>query len=140
MTYKVKLRKSLILLIFIVSLTSKSFSQTDTNIVLSEKTARLVVKDLVTFDGLSAEHAIAKQTILTLQEKVSVMSSSISNLQAQLLNQTSILERKDFQIENYKKIQEDLEKALKRERRTKKLYKISSTIGAVLLLNNMISK
>lgn len=121
-------------------MTSKSFSQTDTNIVLSEKTARLVVKDLVTFDGLSAEHAIAKQTILTLQEKVTVMSSSISNLQAQLLNQTSILEHKDFQIENYKQMKEDLEKALKRERRTKKLYKIGSTIGAVLLLNNMISK
>ena len=121
-------------------MTFKSFSQTDTNIVLSEKTARLVVKDLVTFDGLTAEYKIAKQTIKTLEDKVIIMSNQINNIQSQLSNQINIIERKDSQIKNYEQMKVDLEKALKQERRSKKLYKIGSTIGAALLLNNMISK
>lgn len=108
--------------------------------VLTENVARLVVKDLVTYDGLSAEYKIAKQTINTLEGKVVTLQDVINNIQLQLDNRNKIIEQKDAQIKNYISISDELKKALKRERRNKKLYKIGSAIGLAFVINNMISK
>ena len=140
MLYKMKLKRNLILLIVIISFSYKSFSQTDTKVVLTENVARLVVKDLVTYDGLSAEYKIARQTIATLEGKVVTLQDVINNIQLQLNNRNKIIEQKDAQIENYITISDELKKALKRERRNKKLYKIGSAIGLAFVINNMISK
>lgn len=118
----------------------KSFSQNDTEILLSNRVARLVAKDLVTFDGLLIEHDITKQTILTLDNKVLTLEDVINNLRLQLENRNSIIQQKDAQIKVYDTMSKDLEKALKKERRTKKLYKIGSAIGLAFVLNNIISK
>lgn len=135
-----KLKRNLILLIVIISFSYKSFSQTDTKVVLTENVARLVVKDLVTYDGLSAEYKIARQTIATLEGKVVTLQDVINNIQLQLNNRNKIIEQKDAQIENYITISDELKKALKRERRNKKLYKIGSAIGLAFVINNVISK
>ena len=135
-----KLKRNLILLIVIINFNYKSFSQTDTKIVLTENVAKLVVKDLVTYDGLSAEYKIARQTIATLEGKVITLQDVINNIQSQLDNRNNIIEQKDVQIENYINISDELKKALKRERRNKKLYKIGSAIGLAFVINNMISK
>ena len=135
-----KLKRNLILLIVIISFSYKSFSQTDTKVVLTENVARLVVKDLVTYDGLSAEYKIAKQTINTLEGKVVTLQDVINNIQLQLDNRNKIIEQKEAQIQNYIGISDELKKALKRERRNKKLYKIGSAIGLAFVINNMISK
>lgn len=140
MLYKMKLKRNLILLIVIINFNYKSFSQTDTKIVLTENVAKLVVKDLVTYDGLSAEYKIARQTIATLEGKVITLQDVINNIQSQLDNRNNIIEQKDVQIENYINISDELKKALKRERRNKKLYKIGSAIGLAFVINNMISK
>lgn len=140
MLYKMKLKRNLILLIVIISFSYRSFSQTDTKVVLTENVARLVVKDLVTYDGLSAEYKIARQTIATLEGKVVTLQDVINNIQLQLDNRNKIIEQKDAQIENYISISDELKKALKRERRNKKLYKIGSAIGLAFVINNMISK
>ena len=94
----------------------------------------------MTYDGLSAEYKIAKQTIATLQGKVVTLQDVINNIQSQLDNRNKIIEQKDAQIENYQSMSEDLKKALIRERRNKKLYKIGSVIGLAFVVNNMISK
>lgn len=94
----------------------------------------------MTYDGLSAEYKIAKQTIATLESKVVTLQDVINNIQLQLDNRNKIIEQKDAQIENYQSISEDLKKALRRERRNKKLYKIGSAIGLAFVINNMISK
>ena len=135
-----KLKRNLILLIVIINFNYKSFSQTDTKIVLTENVAKLVVKDLVTYDGLSAEYKIARQTIATLEGKVITLQDVINNIQSQLDNRNNIIEQKDVQIENYISISDELKKALKRERRNKKLYKIGSAIGLAFVINNMIVK
>ena len=140
MLYKMKLKRNLILLIVIISFSYRSFSQTDTKVVLTENVARLVVKDLVTYDGLSAEYKIARQTIATLEGKVVTLQDVINNIQLQLNNRNKIIEQKDAQIENYITISDELKKALKRERRNKKLYKIGSAIGLAFVINNVISK
>jgi hypothetical protein len=133
-----KLKRNLILLIVLISVSFKSFSQTDTKVLLTEPVARLVVKDLVTFDGLKLQYDLTLQRLQTLEEKTLTLQEVINNLQLQLDNRSNVIEQKNAQIENYEIISEDLKKALKRERATKKLYKIGSAIGVSALLLNML--
>jgi len=133
-----KLKRNLILLIVLISVSFKSFSQTDTKVLLTEPVARLVVKDLVTFDGLKLQYDLTLQRLQTLEEKTLTLQEVINNLQLQLDNRSNVIEQKNAQIENYESISEDLKKALKRERATKKLYKIGSAIGVSALLLNML--
>ena len=133
-----KLKRNLILLIVLISVNFKSFSQTDTKVLLTEPVARLVVKDLVTFDGLKLQYDLTLKRVQTLEEKTLTLQEVINNLQLQLDNRSNVIEQKNAQIENYESISEDLKKALKRERATKKLYKIGSAIGVSALLLNML--
>jgi len=133
-----KLKRNLILLIVLISVSFKSFSQTDTKVLLTEPVARLVVKDLVTFDGLKLQYDLTLRRVQTLEEKTLTLQEVINNLQLQLNNRSNVIEQKNAQIENYESISEDLKKALKRERATKKLYKIGSAIGVSTLLLNML--
>ena len=133
-----KLKRNLILLVALISVNFKSFSQTDTRVLLTEPVARLVVKDLVTFDGLKLQYDLTLKRLQTLEEKTLTLQEVINNLQLQLDNRSNVIEQKNAQIENYESISEDLKKALKRERATKKLYKIGSAIGVSALLLNML--
>ena len=135
-----KLKRNLILLIVLISVSFKSFSQTDTKVLLTEPVARLVVKDLVTFDGLKLQYDLTLRRVQTLEEKTLTLQEVINNLQLQLDNRSNVIEQKNAQIKNYESISEDLKKALKRERATKKLYKIGSAIGLAFIINNIISK
>ena len=135
-----KLKRNLILLIAITSVSFKSFSQTDTKILLTEPVARLVVKDLVTFDGLLLEYNVSKQRILALENKAVTLQEVINNLQKQIDNRNILIEQKDSQIAVYSNMTTDLKKALKKEQRTKKLYKIGSTIGLALLASELLLK
>jgi hypothetical protein len=118
----------------------KSFSQIDTKILLSENVARLVVKDLVTYDGLLVQYDVTRQQIKTLEDKSLTLQEVIENLRSQIENRNQVIKQKDEQILNYQSISDDLKKALKKERRTKKLYKIGSAIGVSLLLSNILTK
>lgn len=81
------------------------------------------------------------QKILTAtNDKLLAQSDLVVNLQVQTSNLQTIIDQKNKQIEAYDQAKADLEKALKRERRTKKLYKIGSTIGAAAILLNVLGK
>ena len=121
-----------------ISVSFKSFSQTDTKVLLTEPVARLVVKDLVTFDGLKLQYDLTLRRVQTLEEKTLTLQEVINNLQLQLDNRSNVIEQKNAQIKNYESISEDLKKALRRERATKKFYKIGSAIGVSALLLNML--
>ena len=127
-------------MIVLISVSFKSFSQTDTKVLLTEPVARLVVKDLVTFDGLKLQYDLTLRRVQTLEEKTLTLQEVINNLQLQLDNRSNVIEQKNAQIKNYESISEDLKKALKRERATKKLYKIGSAISLAFIINNIISK
>jgi multidrug resistance efflux pump len=99
-----------------------------------------VVKDLVTFDGLLLEYNVSKQRILALENKAVTLQEVINNLQQQLDNRNILIEQKDSQIAVYSNMTTDLKKALKKERRTKKLYKIGSTIGLALIASELLLK
>lgn len=111
-----------------------SFSQnvTDsTQIQLTKPIARLVIKDLIQFDGLSQEMQ-TMQTILTeTNNKLNNQGKLVSNLKTQVTNYQSIIEKKDAQMIEASKLSEELQKELKKQARAKKLYQIGSTVGVV---------
>jgi peptidoglycan hydrolase CwlO-like protein len=109
-------------------------------ILLTEPVAKLVVKDLVTFDGLIQESKAVREQLLTLDKKVLTLQEVINNLQLQLENRNKVIEQKDAQISTYNEMSEDLKKTLKRERRAKKLYQVGSAIGAAAILLNVLGK
>lgn len=111
-----------------------SFSQnvTDsTQIQLTKPIARLVIKDLIQFDGLSKEMQ-TMQTILTeTNNKLVTQGTLVANLRTQVNNYQSIIEQKDAQMIEASNLSKELQKELKKQARAKKLYQIGSTVGVV---------
>ena len=139
MLLKKKLNVNLILLISLVMMSLKGFSQSATDsstIQLVKPIAKLVIKDLIQFDGLTQEMQ-SMQTILSeTNQKLLTQGELVSNLKTQVLNTQKMLEKKNNQLNSQKNATISLQKSLKKERRTKKLYQITSSIGgaAILLL------
>ena len=111
-----------------------SFSQnvTDsTQIQLTKPVAKLVIKDLIQFDGLSKEMQ-TMQTILTeTNDKLLTQGTLVANLKTQVENYQLIIEKKDSQMVKADELSKELQKELKKQARSKKLYKIGTTVGAV---------
>ena len=120
-----------------------AFSQTvtdTTKIQLTKPIARLVIKDLVQYDGLSQEVKTMQFILTETNNKLLAQSNLVTNLQTQVLNFESIIANKDEQMVNAQKATEALQKALKKERRSKKLYQIGSAIGGGALLLLLVQK
>ena len=134
MLLKEKLKRNLWLLILLVLLSFKSFSQNDTinqKIVLTKPVAKLVVKDLISGDQKSEEliavNALLKQT----EFKLNTQSTLVLNLQTQIKNYDQIISELDGKFELQQKLSQDLEQALKKQRRQTTIYKIGAGVGAV---------
>jgi len=138
-----KLKKSLILLIGIIGISFKSFSQNATEtstVLLTEPIARLVAKDLVSYDGLLEESKSVREQLTALNSKVVTLEEVIANLRLQLDNRNLVITQKDLQIVEYKNMSSDLEKEVKRLSRIGKLYKVGSAIGLAAILLNVLGK
>jgi len=113
-----------------------SFSQSvtdSTQIQLTKPVAKLVIKDLIQFDGLSQEMQ-TMQTILTeTNNKLIVQGELVSNLKTQVSNYQTILDKKNLQLSTSDELSTQLQKELKKQARTQKLYKVGSIVGAVAL-------
>lgn len=113
-----------------------SFSQSvtdSTQIQLTKPVAKLVIKDLIQFDGLSKEMQ-TMQTILTeTNNKLIVQGELVFNLKTQVSNYQTILDKKNLQLSTSDELSTQLQKELKKQARTQKIYKIGSTVGAVAL-------
>ena len=111
-----------------------SFSQSvtdSTQIQLTKPVAKLVIKDLIQFDGLSKEMQ-TMQTILTeTNNKLLTQGTLVANLKTQVENYQSIIDKKDSQMVKADELSKELQKELKKQARAKKLYKIGTTVGAV---------
>ena len=140
MLLKNKLKRNLLLLIALVALSSKSFSQTDTlqqRIVLTKPVAKLVVKDLVSYDQVRLELKATLDLLGETNAKLTTQSILTDNLQVQITNYESIVGNLQEKYNTQARLSEDLEAALKAANRKTKLYKIGTYVGAgalVLLL------
>ena len=92
---------------------------------------RLVIKDLVTYDGLKLELDKTVELLTLERQKVSVKDSMISNLNTKVVNLQEIITKTNEQVALENKKAEDLLKELKGQRRTTFLYKLGTTVGMI---------
>ena len=116
-----------------------SFSQTvtdTTRIVLTKPIAKLVVKDLISFDGLEKTNKTLNQLIVETNNRLDKSLKLNTNLSQQVKNYKLIIGDKDAQLQTSDVLSKELQKELKKQARAKKLYQIGSGIGvfATLLL------
>jgi len=114
-----------------------AFSQTDTDstkIQLTKPIAKLVIKDLIQFDGLSTEMQ-TMQTILTeTNNKLITQSELVTNLQFQNNNLEAVIRDLNKKYDTQASLTKDFEVALKRQKRQSTIYKIGTTVGAAAVL------
>ena len=121
-------------------LSFKSFSQNDTvstTIQLSKPVAKLVVTDLISGDQAKLEVKTLNELIAELEKKNTTSLNIIENLETQNKNFSLMINDYKEKSETQAQLSEDLEKALKRQKRQTTIYKIGSTVGlaaTVLLL------
>ena len=126
--------KKLILLISLLLVSFKSFSQKDTIVSLKQPIAKLVIKDLITGDGAKIELLSTQELLKLEQTKVVLKDSVIFNLTDKIVNLETILGKKDEQFSLEKEKSEKLLKEIKGQRRKTFLYKVGTYIGAGALL------
>ena len=96
------------------------FSQTatklnkDSVIILSAKTAKLVVKDLVAYDGLKLEHKLILDLLANTETKVNTQASIIKQYEIKDGQYTQIIKNYDSQIISQKNLTDALQKDLKK--------------------------
>ena len=115
------------------------FSQTATDSVkiqLTKPIAKLVIQDLIKFDASYMEIETLQQILKETNSKIDTQNELNTNLRSQIETYRTMLLTKDEQLDSSKDMSVELEKAYKRERRTKKFYQITSMVGgaAILLL------
>ena len=129
-----KLKRNLWLSILLVLLSFKSFSQNDTinqKIVLTKPVAKLVVKDLIQGDQSKEELIATNDILVKTQEKLNTQTSLVINLQSQIKNYDQIVGELNGKFELQERLSNDLEVALKRQKRQTTIYKIGAGVGAV---------
>ena len=93
---------------------------------------RLVIKDLVTFDGVKLQLVETKELLKLSNDKLVLKDSVITNLNGKVLNLEGIIQKKDEQFGLESQKSKELEKELKRQKRNTFLWKLG-TIGGVVL-------
>jgi len=123
-----------ILLIILLLVSFKSFSQNDTIVSLREPVAKLVIKDLIEGDGTKVELISTLELLKLEQKKVVLKDSVIGTLNTKVLNLEGIILKKDEQFGLEREKSKQLEKELKGQRRKTFLYKVGTYVGAGALL------
>ena len=126
--------KKLILLISLLLVSFKSFSQNDTIVSLKQPIAKLVIKDLISGDGAKLELLSIQELLKLEQKKVVLKDSVIGKLDTKVLNLENIILKKDEQFSLEAEKSKQLEKELKGQRRTTFLYKVGTYVGIGALL------
>lgn len=127
--------KRLILLILLVIVSLKSFSQTDTTkISLEEQIARLVIKDLIEGDGAKKELSITLEKVSLLNQKIVLKDSIINTNAQQISNYNSIVSQKDSQVMLFQDLSDKLQNNLRKQKLKNKMTITTSIIVVVLML------
>ena len=93
-----------------------------------------VIKDLIKGDASKREVVTLNDVIAQKGIQLSSQDTIISSLNLTISNYESIISIKQSQESQYVKLSEDLQKALKQEKRRSFIYKVGSGIGAVVTL------
>ena len=113
-----KLMKKLVVLIAILMMSSKSFSQTaiDSTLIRLEKPiARLVIKDLIVGDGTKQELYLTQDKVKLLEQKIIFKDDIIYSLNTQIYNYKSIIDTRSEQLALSQELSSRLQRDLKKE-------------------------
>ena len=129
-----KLAQKLMLLILLMTMSLKGFSQSvtdSTSIQLKKPIAKLVIKDLITGDGAKDELAITLDKIKLFEQKIILKDSVILNLNSQIGNFNSIMLTKNDQLLLSQELSKKLEIDLKKQKIKNKLTMGAGLVGIV---------
>lgn len=106
-----------------------SFSQ---SVILSENTAKKVVKELVESDYCKEENKLLSDQVTILSNQIEQKQEEVDNLDGQIETQQSIILTKDKLLSNDQDIIKDLKKIITRKENTSLIYKIGTGVAIVL--------
>jgi hypothetical protein len=110
-------------------LSLSSFSQTDTTkVVIPTKTARLIVADLIRYDGCKFELELTKEKITKLQEREAQKDTIIKLLNDRDENNKFIIRQQELQIGQYEHLTDDLTKEIKSKKRSTVFWKMTTGV------------
>ena len=118
-----------------------SFSQSvtdSTQIQLTKPVARLVIKDLIQFDGLSKEMETMQTILVETNNKLNAQGELVANLKTQVANYQAIINQKDQQFATQAELSKRLQLDLKKQKVKTKLMGgagLAVALGAAILLN-----
>ena len=95
---------------------------------------RLVIKDLVTFDGVKLQLVETQELLRLSNDRLVLKDSVISSLDGKILNLQTIIDKKDEQFGLESEKSKSLEKELKRQKRNTFLWKMGTLAGGLLSL------
>ena len=137
MLLKERLNKNLMLLTILSMMSFNTFSQTaidSTKIQLTKPIAKLVIKYLIQFDGLSTEMKTMQSILSETNSKLLIQNQLVTNIKLQNTNLESVIRELNKKYETQSSLTRDFEVALKRQKRQSTIYKIGTTVGAVATL------
>ncbi len=118
-----------------------SFSQSvtdSTQIQLTKPIARLVIKDLIQFDGLSEEMQTMQIILTETNNKLLTQGTLVANLKTQVETYQNIIDSKDQQFDTQAELNKKLQTDLKKQKLRTKLMGgagLALAIGAAVLIN-----
>ena len=122
--------KKLIVLVSFLMLSLSSFSQVDTTkVFIPTKVARLIVQDLIRYDGCKQELNLTQEKIFKLEGREIQKDTIIKLLQEKDENNKYIIRQHELQIGQYEHMTFDLQKELRRSRTKTFLYKVGTFLG-----------
>ena len=123
--------KKLIVLVSFLMLSLSSFSQVDTTkVFIPTKVARLIVQDLIRYDGCKQELNLTQEKVFKLEGREIQKDTIIKLLQEKDENNKYIIRQHELQIGQYEHMTHDLQTELKGQRTKTFLWKVATFIGA----------
>lgn len=95
---------------------------------------KLVIKDLVTFDGVKLQLVETQELLRLSNDKLILKDSVIGNLNGKVINLQTIITKKDEQFSLESEKSKSLEKELRRQKRNTFLWKMGTLAGGLLSL------
>ena len=130
--------KKLIMLMFLLSMSLSSFSQTvtptDSVVKLEVPIVKLIIKDLVTFDGLKLQLVQTEELLRLSNDKIVLKDSVITTLNGKVVNLQTIITKKDEQFSLESEKSKSLERELRQQKTNTFLWKLGTVAGGVLAL------
>lgn len=125
------------LLILLLVVSWKSFSQKDTIVPLPKPIAKLVIKDLIQGDGAIQELNLLNDKFNILQQKSTLQDSIIHKLDSLNQNHKSIIDLKSTQLNISQELNLKLQTDLKKQKFKTKIISgvgLASILGVLLIL------